>query len=49
MPLRIVKGLSLFRIARRIVAPIFPADVLSARLVRWLFLSSLVANDALLR
>jgi hypothetical protein len=43
------KGLSLFRIARRIIAPIFPADVLSARLVRWLFLSSLVANDTLLR
>jgi hypothetical protein len=49
MPLRIVKGLSLFRIARRIVAPIFPADVLSAPLVRWLFLTSLVANDTLLR
>jgi hypothetical protein len=47
--LRIVKGLSLFRIARRIVAPIFPADALSAPLVRWLFLSSLVANDTLLR
>jgi len=47
--LRVVERLSLFRIAGRIVAPIFPADVLSARLVRWLFLSSLVANDALLR
>jgi hypothetical protein len=43
------KGLSLFRITRRIIAPIFPADVLSTRLVRWLFLSPLVANDALLR
>jgi hypothetical protein len=47
--LRVVEKLSLFRIARRIVAPIFPADVLSARLVRGLFLSPLVANDALLR
>jgi len=47
--LRVVKGLSLFRIARRIVAPIFPGDVLSAHPVRWLFLSPLVANDALLR
>jgi hypothetical protein len=43
------KGLLLFRITRRITAPIFPADVLSTRFVRWLFLSPLVANDALLR
>jgi hypothetical protein len=47
--LRVVERLSLFRIAWRIVAPIFPADVLSARFVRGLFLSPLVANDALLR
>jgi hypothetical protein len=43
------KGLSLFRITRRIIAPIFPADVLGTRFVRGLFLSPLVANDALLR
>jgi hypothetical protein len=43
------KGLSLFRITRRIIARIFPVDVLSTRFVRWLFLSPLVANDALLR
>jgi hypothetical protein len=48
--LRVVEeGLSLFRIARRIIAPIFPADVLGTRFVRGLFLSPLVANDALLR
>jgi hypothetical protein len=48
--LRVVEeGLSLFRIARRIIAPIFPADVLSTRFVRRLFLAFLVANDALLR
>jgi hypothetical protein len=37
------------RITGRIVAPIFPADVLSPRFVRRLFLSLLVANDPLLR
>jgi hypothetical protein len=37
------------RITRRIIAPIFSADVLSARFVRRLFLAFLVANDALLR
>ena len=47
--MRVVERLSLFRIAGRIVAPIFPADVLSTRLVRGLFLSPLVANDTLLR
>ena len=47
--MRVVEeGLSLFRIARRIIAPIFPADVLSTRFVRRLFLAFLVANDALL-
>jgi hypothetical protein len=44
-----LKRLSLFRIARRIIATIFPADLLSARLVRRLFLSPLIENDALLR
>ncbi|WP_334385446.1 hypothetical protein [Bradyrhizobium sp. AZCC 2262] len=43
------KRLSLFRITRWIIAPIFPADVLSTRFGRWLFLSPLVPNDALLR
>jgi hypothetical protein len=43
------RGLSLLRITGRIIAPIFPADVLSTRLVCWLFLSPLVADDALLR
>jgi len=42
-------GLTLFWITRRVVAAIFPADVLSTRLVRRLFLSPFVANDALLR
>jgi hypothetical protein len=37
------------RITRRIIAPIFSADVLSARFVRRLFLAFLVSNDALLR
>jgi hypothetical protein len=41
--------LSLFRIAKRIIAPIFPGNVLSTRFVRRLFLTLLVANDALLR
>ncbi|UPJ52168.1 hypothetical protein IVB30_12900 [Bradyrhizobium sp. 200] len=47
--MRVVERLSLFRITRRIIAPILPADMLSTRFVRWLFLSLLVANDALLR
>jgi len=38
--------LSLFRITRRIIAMIFPADVLSTRFVGRLFLAFLVANDA---
>jgi len=41
--------LSLPRIPRRIIAPIFPADMLGPLFVRRLFLSLLVANDALLR
>jgi len=41
--------LSLFRVARRIIAAVLPADMLSARFVRRLFLSLLVADDALLR
>jgi hypothetical protein len=48
--LRVVeKGYRCLAITRRIIAPIFPADVLSTRFVRGLFLSPLVANDALLR
>jgi hypothetical protein len=43
------KALSLFWITRGIIAPIFPAEVLSTRFVRRLFLAFLVANDALLR
>jgi hypothetical protein len=35
-------------IARRVIAEICPADLLRARLVGWLFLSPLVADDALL-
>ena len=41
--------LSLLRVARRIIAAVLPADMLSARFVRRLFLAFLVANDALLR
>jgi hypothetical protein len=36
-------------IAGRIIAAICPADVLRTRLVRWLFLSFLIAYNALLR
>jgi hypothetical protein len=41
--------LSLLRVARRIIAAVLPADMLSARGVRRLFLPLLVADDALLR
>ena len=43
------KPLGLFRITRRIIATIFPADVLGTRFVRGLFLPSFIANDPLLR
>jgi hypothetical protein len=40
--------LSLCLIARRIATLVLPADPLRAVFVRWLFLSQLIANDALI-
>jgi hypothetical protein len=35
-------------VARRIAALVLPTDLLGAFLVAWLFLSKLIANDALI-